>query len=147
MLNKLPKIKLKKAKRLGRGWSSGKGKYSTRGNKGQKSRGKVKSFFEGGQAVLSKRLPMLRGKAKNKSIKPDLNVFNISRLQNKKEVKNKDIISVDYLVQIGLLNPRKAYKGAKLLGSGQLKKKLIVKIKASEKAIEKIKQAGGEYQY
>lgn len=147
MLNKLPKISQRKAKRLGRGKGSGKGKFSSRGNKGQKSRGTVKSFFEGGQAVLTKRLPMLRGKAKNKSIKPDLNVINLSQLEQRKAVKNNDVVTVDYLVKTGLLNLTKSDRGVKLLGGGVLKKKLTIKIKASEKAIEKVKNAGGEYKY
>jgi len=63
MLNKLPKSTQKKAKRVGRGTGSGKGKTSTRGMMGQKARsGKMPyAGFEGGQTAMKKRIPKLRG--------------------------------------------------------------------------------------
>ena len=70
-LNKLAKIKTRGKKRIGRGESSGKGKTSGRGAKGQKQHGKVKIGFEGGQLPIYKRLPQRRGKGntrKNKII-------------------------------------------------------------------------------
>jgi large subunit ribosomal protein L15 len=61
-LSDLPKIKTKKLRRVGRGESSGKGKTSGRGAKGQKQHGNVKIGFEGGQLPIYKRLPQRRGK-------------------------------------------------------------------------------------
>lgn len=68
-LSNLPKIKTKSKKRLGRGYGSGKGGHtSSRGQKGQKVRGKIHPLFEGqkNKKSLIQRLPLLRGKGKNK---------------------------------------------------------------------------------
>ncbi|MBI2590719.1 MAG: hypothetical protein HYW33_02435 [Candidatus Blackburnbacteria bacterium] len=68
-LNSLPKIKYKNRKRLGRGYGSGKGGHtSSRGQKGQKVRGKIHPLFEGqkNKKSLIQRLPLLRGKGKLK---------------------------------------------------------------------------------
>ncbi len=139
----LPAIHSKSPKRVGRGWGSGKGKYSGRGNKGQKSREKIKWLFEGGQAKLQKRLPMIRGKGKNLSfiVKPE--IINVSDLELLKEIKNGTVIDNQFLVKIGMIEQGQK---AKLLGMGKLNKKLVIKIPSSQKAMQKVKQAGGEYQ-
>jgi len=70
MLNSLPKAKTRKSKRLGQGYGSGKGGHtSSRGQKGQKSRGSINILFEGMKMKKSliKRLPLQRGKGKFKS--------------------------------------------------------------------------------
>jgi large subunit ribosomal protein L15 len=137
-LSELPKIHSKKPKRVGRGWGSGKGKYSGRGNKGQKSREKIKWLFEGGQARLNKHLPMIRGKGKNKSIKPQGRVLNVSDLESNKKIKSGAVIDKTYLIKNGLLEKGLAVK---LLGKGKLTKKLTVKISMSQKAAEKVNKA------
>lgn len=142
-LSSLPKIHQKKPKRVGRGWGSGKGKYAGRGNKGQKSREKVKWLFEGGQAKLQKRLPMIRGKGKNKVIQVKPQIINVGYLQNHQAVKKNTVVDYGFLQKIGRIE--KGQK-VKLLGQGKLDKPLIIKIKASEKAIKKVQQCGGEYQ-
>lgn len=142
-LNKLPKIHQKKPKRVGRGWGSGKGKYAGRGNKGQKSREKTKWLFEGGQAKLQKRLPMIRGKGKNKVIQEKPQILNLNLLEQNQAVKSKTIIDYSFLSKIGRIE--KGQK-AKLLGRGKLTKALIIKIPASKTAIKKVQQCGGEYQ-
>src|SRR5690242_5051835 len=63
------KIVVRPKKRLGRGHGSGKVKTSGRGTKGQRARGKIRIGFEGGQLALIKRLPLLRGKDRNKGQK------------------------------------------------------------------------------
>lgn len=143
-LHQLPAISHKRHKRVGRGWGSGKGKYAGRGNKGQKSREKVKFMFEGGQAKLSQHLPMLRGKGKNKPIGPKPKIINLSDLENRKLIKTNTVIDRALLAKIGIIE---AKQEVKLLGKGKLTKSLIIKIKASERAIEAIKAAGGEYQF
>ena len=142
-LHQLPVIHSKRPKRVGRGWGSGKGKYAGRGNKGQKSREKVKWLFEGGQAKLQKRLPMIRGKGKNRSfiVKPE--IINVSDLELLKSVKSGTVIDNQFMVKIGIIEKGQKIK---LLGNGRLTKKLVIKIQASEKAMQKVKQAGGENQ-
>lgn len=146
MLHTLLKSKEKKNKRIGQGWGSGKGKYSTKGQKGQKAREDIKPLFEGGQNVIYKHLPMLRGKFKNKPMHPDELVLNIQDLERNSNVKNGTVIDKAFLIKIGLVTNSKALKRTiKLLSKGVLTKKLIVKIPASKSAIEKIKKLGGEY--
>lgn len=67
-LSNLPKIIIKRKKRIGRGLGSGKGSKSGRGTtRHQKAREKIPLHFEGGQGRMVKRFPLLRGKGKNKS--------------------------------------------------------------------------------
>ncbi len=146
MLNKLPKITGKSKKRVGRGWGSGKGKYAGRGNKGQKSREGVKPLFEGGQAILSIRLPMLRGKGKNKPVSGKPTILNVGDLEKHTQVKNGMVIDKESLIKAGMVVESETRQGLKLLGKGKLTKKLTVKISSSKEAIEKVKAAGGEYQ-
>jgi len=119
-LEGLKSLKHPKRKRVGRGPSSGHGKTSTRGHKGQKARGrgKIYPWFEGGQMPLTRRVPK-RG-------------FNSPR-------------RVEFeIVNVGDLNLKKADK-VKILGKGLLNKPLHVKAHSfSRNAEEKIKQAGGK---
>ncbi len=142
-LNNLPKFQQKRPKRVGRGWGSGKGKYAGRGNKGQKSREKTKWLFEGGQAKLQKRLPMIRGKGKNKPGKEKPYILNLAALERDKAIKNNSIIDHRFLSKIARI--RKGQQ-VKLLGQGKLTKTLIIKIPASKKAVKKVQQCHGEYQ-
>ncbi|MFA6005223.1 MAG: 50S ribosomal protein L15 [Patescibacteria group bacterium] len=148
LLHQLPSLVTRRKKRLGQGWASGAGKTSGRGTKGQHAREKVKSLFEGGQNILSKHLPMLRGKLKNDPIVAHLLPISLRTLEENAKVKSGATIDKDFLVSIGLVNHTKANRhGVVVLGGGTITKKLIVKVKASQSAIQKIKQAGGEYQY
>ncbi len=147
-LSNLPKLVTKKKKRLGRGWASEKGKYSGRGIKGQRARSTIKATFEGGQLPLIKKLPMLRGKDKNKSFVAGYLIVNVDDLEKNAKIKSGSVIDKTALIKAGLLNPSRAKRRAvKLLAKGKLSKKLIVKIAASKAAVEKIKKSGGEYQY
>jgi len=139
---KLEKIKLKKKskKRVGRGISGGQGKTAGRGTKGQKSRSgyKKKRGFEGGQNPLTQRLPKKKGFKSLNNIK--YIVVNISIFNKFKDGESVDALK---LKKEGLIS---SYNGPiKVLGSGELKKKVTVEANAfSKKAKEIIKKAGGE---
>ena len=123
--------------RRGRGHGSGNGKTAGKGHKGQKARsGAPRPGFEGGQMPLYRRLPK-RG-FKNRNSK-EIVAVNISVLEN---FDNDAVVSVDTLIEKGIVkNPR---DGVKILGNGELTKKLTVKANAfSASAKEKIEALGG----
>jgi large subunit ribosomal protein L15 len=124
--------------RVGRGHGSGNGKTAGRGQKGQKSRsgGKIRVGFEGGQMPLYRRLPK-RG-FKNRNTKEIVSI-NVSALEC---FENEAVVDVNALIEAGIVkNPR---DGVKILGNGELTKKLTVKVDAySESAKEKIEALGG----
>ncbi|MGM9537904.1 MAG: 50S ribosomal protein L15 [Candidatus Onthomonas sp.] len=127
------------AKRKGRGHGTGNGKTAGRGHKGQKARsgGGVRIGFEGGQMPLSRRLPK-RG-FNNIFAKPldAINVSDLERFENGATVTVKDIVDA------GLVS--KCKYGVKVLGNGELTKKLNVQVNAfSASAKEKIEAAGGK---
>lgn len=129
-------------RRRGRGDSSGRGSTSSRGAKGQSARsgGKVKPGFEGGQTPLIRRLPKLRGFKNPNRI--SYQVLNVGDLNVFGDGENIDIIA---LYEKGLISKKKF--PVKLLGDGELQKKLIVKIDAcSKKAKEQIEKKGGSLQ-
>ena len=121
---------------VGRGPSSGHGKTSTRGHKGQKARSKVALWFEGGQMPLTRRVPK-RGftsvfKQRNQIVNvKDLNIF-------QKDV----VVSPELLIKTGLAKKKGKIK---ILGKGKLKLTLEVKAhQFSKEAERKIKEAGGK---
>ena len=128
----------KAGKRLGRGIGSGLGKTGGRGHKGQKSRsgGGVRRGFEGGQMPLYRRLPK-RGFT-NRNSKTIVGI-NVSALEC---FENDAVVTVETLLESGIVkNPR---DGVKILGNGELTKKLTVKADAfSEGAKAKIEALGG----
>ena len=142
-LNNLIKNNKKKI-RVGRGIGSGKGKTSSRGHKGQKSRSGVAiKSFEGGQMPLYRRLP----KRGFKSLKrKNIAVLNLSKIQNildkpKNEIKN--ILDIKILKEKKLIN--KKYLKLKILGSGEIKKNIEISAHfASKQALTKIEKAGGK---
>ena len=124
--------------RRGRGHGSGNGKTAGKGHKGQKARsGAPRPGFEGGQMPLYRRLPK-RG-FKNRNSK-EIVAVNISVLEN---FDNDAVVSVDTLIERGIVkNPR---DGVKILGNGELTKKLAVQANAfSASAKEKIEALGGK---
>ena len=123
--------------RRGRGHGSGNGKTAGKGHKGQKARsGAPRIGFEGGQMPLYRRLPK-RG-FKNYNAK-DIVAINISALE---VFENDSTVDVNALIEKGIVkNPR---DGVKILGNGELTKKLNVKADAfSASAAEKIQALGG----
>ena len=127
-------------KRIGRGMGSGTGKTSGRGHKGQKA---VSGFgqkrgFEGGQMPLHRRLPK-RG-FKN-IFKKQLAIVNLGRL----EKLEGESFNPDRLIELGVI--KKLGDGLKVLGTGQLTRKITVEAhQFSKSAEEKIRQAGGTFQ-
>ena len=143
-LNLLTVKTVKKAKRVGRGIGSSKGKTSGRGHKGQKSRSGVAiKSFEGGQMPLYRRLPKRGFKSLNK--KHLVGLVNLSQIQSfidNKKLPISDIISLDLLKKNKLIN--KKYEKLKLLGTGEIKHKLQVVVNAvSSAAKAKIEKNGG----
>lgn len=143
-LNKLPKTTTKSKKRVGRGYGSGKGGHTVgRGQKGQKSRGKVGLLFEGTKMrkSLIKRLPMRRGKERFKSFKLKPIILNVKYLNIFE--KNKEV-TVESLIKEGLVDKEAKKVGVKILGDGELGRALVVKLPVSKGAAAKIKKAGGK---
>lgn len=140
-LTDLEKIKAKRKKRVGQGHGSGRGKTSGRGTKGQKARGDVPLDFEGGALPLIKRLPLLRGKGRNKSIKEKPYVLNVSLLN---KLPKGSVVDIETLAKHGLVKLDSAkQKGVKILGEGDITVALTVKLPISKQASEKIQKAGG----
>ena len=128
----------KAPKRKGRGTATGQGKTAGRGMNGQKSRsgGGVRPGFEGGQMPLYRRLPKRGFTNMNSKTIVGINVSALERFDNDAEV------TVETLIEAGIVkNPR---DGVKILGNGELTKKLTVKVNAfSEGAKSKIEALGG----
>lgn len=141
LLGSLVKTVSKKQKRLGRGYGSTKGGHTaSRGTKGQKSRGgsKIPLWFEGGQLPLVKRMPMLRGKSRFKSLGRIAEInFNDIEKANLKEV------TLESLKLNKVIEPK--FRNAKLVKSGELKSKINVKgLRVTKGAREIIEGLGGK---
>ena len=124
--------------RRGRGHGSGNGKTAGKGHKGQKARsGSPRPGFEGGQMPLYRRIPKRGFTCINHKDIVAINVSVLDRFEDGAEV------TVDTLVECGIVkNPR---DGVKILGNGELTKKLTVKANAfSKSAAEKIEALGGK---
>lgn len=124
--------------RVGRGHGSGNGKTAGKGHKGQKARsGSPRPGFEGGQMPLYRRIPKRGFTCINHKDIVAINVSVLDRFEDGAEV------TVDTLVECGIVkNPR---DGVKILGNGELTKKLTVKANAfSKSAVEKIEALGGK---
>lgn len=140
-LSSLSKIKAKKKRRIGLGHGSGRGKTSGRGTKGQKARGNVPLDFEGGALPLIKRMPFLRGKGKNFSLKAKPIVVNIQALNL---LPKNSTVDIETLAKHHVVRLEEAKSlGVKILGDGDLQVALTVKLPVSKGAAEKIKKAGG----
>ena len=123
--------------RRGRGHGSGNGKTAGKGHKGQKARsGATRPGFEGGQMPLYRRLPKRGVTNRNSKTIVGINVSALERFEN------DTVVTVETLIEAGIVkNPR---DGVKILGNGELTKKLTVKVDAvSEGAKAKIEAVGG----
>ena len=130
----------KTSKRLGRGTGSGLGKTSGKGHKGQNARsgGGVRPGFEGGQLPLFRRLPK-RGFS-NAMFKTEYATINVSDLE---KFEDGAVVTPELLKEMGIVKSQLA--GIKVLGNGELTKKLTVKAnKFSASAVEKIEAIGGK---
>lgn len=127
-------------KRVGRGPGSGNGKTAGMGHKGQKARAGrgMRPGFEGGQMPLQRRLPK---RGFNNIFASEIATVNVSDLE--KKFADGDVVDAAALKASGLI--KKELDGIKVLGNGELTKKLTVKVNAySEAAKEKIEAAGGK---
>ena len=124
--------------RRGRGHGSGNGKTAGKGHKGQKARsGATRPGFEGGQMPLYRRLPK-RGFTNRNTL--DIEAINVSALER---FDNDTEVTIDTLIETGIIKSVK--DGVKILGNGELTKKLTVKANAfSEGAKAKIEAVGGK---
>jgi large subunit ribosomal protein L15 len=131
----------KKRKRVGRGPGSGWGKTAGKGMNGQKARsgGGIARGFEGGQMPLQRRMPK---RGFTNIFKKEIIEINVERL----EIFNDgDIIDVEALGKKGLIS--KIADGVKVLGKGELTKKLTVRLHSvSAGALKKITDAGGSFE-
>jgi large subunit ribosomal protein L15 len=137
---KPPAGQKKSRKRIGRGMGSGHGKTSTRGSKGQRAGTGFgqKRGFEGGQMPLHRRLPK---RGFTNIFKKEFAIVNLVQL----EKLEGDTFTVDGLMQLGLV--KKLGEGLKVLGTGQLTRKITVEAHHfSKSALEKIQKAGGTAQ-
>lgn len=130
----------KSVKRLGRGIGSGLGKTSGKGHKGQwaRSGGGVRVGFEGGQMTLARRLPKTGFDNAWKKIYSVINIGDLEILEN------DTVVTVELLKQMGIISKIENY-GLKVLGDGELTKKLTVKAsKFTKSAATKIEKIGGK---
>lgn len=128
----------KKKKRIGRGEGSGTGVTAGRGNKGYGSRAgsKKRAWFEGGQMPLQRRLPKYGFNRPQKVVFQVVNIRDLDRLQNQETITKED------LLKSGLI--RKKNVPVKLLGEGEIDRKINIQVDAvSKTAKEKIEKGGG----
>ena len=142
-LNKMKPVTVNKI-RVGRGIGSGKGKTSSRGHKGQKSRSGVSiKSFEGGQMPLYRRLPKRGFKSLNKNITAVLNLSKIQNIVDKPQNKIANTLDLKILKEKKLVN--KKFQKLKILGAGEIKKNLEISAHfASKQALSKIEKVGGK---
>ncbi len=130
---------VKDVKRIGRGHGSGQGKTAGKGHKGQKARsgGSIRPGFEGGQMPLQRRMPK---RGFNNIFAKEFATVNVSELE--KRFENGAVVDADALIESGAI--KNAKDGIKILGNGELSKKITVKaVKFTAAAKEKIEKAGG----
>lgn len=140
-LTDLTIITNKSKKRVGRGHGSGRGKTSGRGTKGQLARHNSPLDFDGDANPLIRRLPFLRGKGRNNSIRIKPLIVNVQALNIFSEGDTVDIESLSKKLLVRLKDAKE--NGVKILGDGEILKKLIIKLPISKNAVKKIEKAGG----
>lgn len=129
----------KSSKRIGRGHGSGWGKTAGKGHKGQKARsgGSIRPGFEGGQMPLQRRIPK---RGFNNIFAKKIVAINVSALN---AFDDGAEVTAEALIEKGII--KNSYDGIKVLGNGNVTKKLTVKVAAfSESAKQKIEAAGGK---
>ncbi len=135
-----PEGAVKERKRVGRGVATGNGKTAGKGHKGQNARsgGGVRPGFEGGQLPLFRRLPK-RGFS-NAPFKIEYATINVSDLE---KFEDGAVVTPELLKEMGIL--KQQLDGVKVLGNGELTKKITVKAnRFSKTAVEKIEKMGGK---
>ncbi|OGM75553.1 50S ribosomal protein L15 [Candidatus Woesebacteria bacterium RIFOXYB1_FULL_38_16] len=141
----LIKVVTRRRKRLGRGYGSGKGGHTVgRGQKGQKARTKVDVLFEGMKVKKSllRRLPIQRGKGKFKTLEKSPMVLNLARLSVFGE---GSMVNLSEVIKAKLVDAKEAKsRGVKILGQGNIEKKLQIDLPISKSAALKVVKAGGK---
>lgn len=143
-LNSLSKVITRSAKRIGRGFGSGKGGHtSSRGQKGQRSRRTIPWYFEGGQLPLIHRLPFLRGKGRLNPLKPAPTIVKTSQLE---KLPAGSVVDLELLIKNKIVTEKSARRnGVKILFDQKFTKKLTVKdiptSSAAAKLFEKLVKA------
>lgn len=141
ILNQLTKITTKKAKRVGRGYGSGKGGHTCgKGQKGHNTRtgGKNPIWFEGGQLPIIKRMPMTRGKGKFSVVRPTAQIT-LSILEKMKASE----ITMDTLKIEKIIDSR--FKKAKIINSGKIERPVTIKgVAITAQAVKMIEKVGGK---
>ncbi len=136
---KLPKLVQTTKKRLGRGHGSGRVKTSGRGTKGQNARGHVRMGFEGGQLPLTKRLPFLRGKKRNKSLVDKPMLFYVGSLD---QFPEHAIIDKAFFIKHNIIDAITTQ--VKVVGNVKLEHAYIVQVPCSKQSATAITKAGGK---
>lgn len=144
MAGRLPKVVQSRKKRVGRGYGSGRGGHTAgRGQKGQKTRKKIGVLFEGVKVKKSfyKRLPLARGKGKFKAGKKPI----VVKLKYLNLLPGGSKVNIELLVKQGIVKKEDAEAfGVKILGDGELNKKLTIETPISTSAAKKVEKAGGK---
>ena len=146
--NLQPAMPREPRKRVGRGLGSGKGRFSGRGIKGQKSRAgshAMRAGFEGGQMPLAMRVPKLRGSTSKDAmpVGPFRTYTQPVNLRDLDRFEEGEAVTPESLKAKGLI--RSVRKDVKLLGMGELTKRLEITVHhASESAASKVRDAGGK---
>jgi len=142
ILSNLKTVIARRGKRHGQGYGSGKGGHTVgRGQKGQKTRGTIPMWFEGGQLPLIRRTPFVRGKRRFQSLSGETVVVTLTQLNKftaNATVDNKSLTEV-----LKIPAKRLAHGHAKIVANGKLEKALKINISASATAIKAIEAAGG----
>ncbi len=140
ILSQLPKLIDYRKKRLGRGLGSGSGAKSGRGTtRHQAARENIPLGFEGGQGRMVKKFPLLRGKNRNNAIVERARALNIDIL-NKMDDSAK--VDLKLLVSKGFIDEN--ISRVKIVGKGEVKKKLTVSLPVSRSVKQAVEAAGGE---
>ena len=133
----------KERMRIGRGEGSGKGKTAGRGTKGQGARGGVRRGFEGGQMPLYRRIPKRGFRPPHQKSYQVVNLGTLQKAIDDKKLDAGKLIDAEAMQAAGLF--KNAADGVRLLGKGELKTKIDVKVAgASASAIAAVEKAGGK---
>lgn len=142
LLSNLPKTNTRSAKRLGQGYGSGKGGHTVgRGQKGQKTRGSIPVWFEGGQLPLIRRTPFIRGKRRFNSLKGETIIITLNTLNKFEDGQTVDAKSAVSVLKLHAARVDK--QGLKIVATGKLEKALKIAVPATAAAARAIEAAGG----
>jgi large subunit ribosomal protein L15 len=142
ILSNLTKITTRSAKRIGRGGGSGKGMHTVgRGQKGQKTRGSIPVWFEGGQLPLIRRTPFIKGKRRFNSLKGETIIITLNTLNKFEAGQTVDVKSAVSILKLHA--SRVAKQGLKIVATGKLNKALKVSLPTTSAAARAIETAGG----